>query len=127
MNYPIWNNARELSITDFCFATIAEGVLVDRNGRCYLVYAPSRPAAGRPNPPAPVFNDDKDDAGDNDVPRPARRFAEWALYALCGAAAAAAIWFVFVVPRPQGAPTSVRPIPASLSSFPASISAMMPH
>jgi hypothetical protein len=126
MRYPIWGNARELSITDFCFATSADGVLTDRSGRSYLVYAPARPAAARPvpalpapSPPAPVF--------DEEVPRPARRFAEWALYALCGAAAAATIWFVFVVPRAQGAPPSVRPIPASLTSFPASFSGMMPH
>jgi hypothetical protein len=121
MNYPIWDNARELSISDFSFATIADGVLTDRSGRSYLVYAtaPARPA---PNPPAPVFNDE-----DDGVPRPARRFAEWALYALCGAAAAAAIWFVFVVPRAQAAPQPVRPIPPSLSTLPASFPGMMPR
>ncbi|MDB5043419.1 MAG: hypothetical protein JWN27_4145 [Candidatus Eremiobacteraeota bacterium] len=117
MRYPISNAVRELAITDFRFATRADGVLTDRSGRVYLLYAPAeRPAA---NPPAPVFHED--------VPRPARRFAEWALYALCGAAAAAAIWFVFVVPRAQGAPASVRPMPASLASFPTSFPGMMPH
>ena len=116
MRYPISNGARELAITDFRFATRPAGVLTDRSGRIYLLHAPVRRAT---NPPAPVFHED--------VPRPARRFAEWALYALCGAAAAAAIWFVFVVPRAQGAPASVRPMPASLASFPTSFRGMMPH
>jgi hypothetical protein len=109
MRYPISDTARELAITDFRFATRPDGVLTDRSGRSYLLYAPARPAS---DPPAPD--------PDADVPRPSRRFAEWALYALCGAAAAAAVWFVFVVPSVQGTPASVRPIPASLGSFPAS-------
>jgi hypothetical protein len=117
MRYPISDAVRELAITDFRFATRADGVLTDRNGRIYLLYAPAPPA---PKPqPAPVF--------DVEVPRPAIRFAEWALYALCGAAAAAAIWFVFVVPRAQGAPASIRPMPASLAAYPASFPGMLPH
>jgi hypothetical protein len=32
------------------------------------------------------------------VPGPTRRLTEWAVYALCGGAAAAALWFAFIVP-----------------------------
>lgn len=116
MRYPISEGARELSITDFRFAGRADGVLTDRSGRNYLLYAPAPPP---PNPPLPAF--------DNDVPRPARRVAQWVLYALWGAAAAATVWFVFVVPRAQGTPVPVRPIPPSLAKLSASSPLMMKH
>jgi|GEM_PF-1739240 len=77
---------RDLAITDFHFITPAEGVLVGRDGRRYLVFAPIAPA--KP-PPAPL---------DEIVPAGARRLAEWAVYGLCGGAATAALWFAFVVP-----------------------------
>jgi hypothetical protein len=115
MRYPISDNARELAITDFRFAARADAVLTDRTGRRYLVYAPVRPAP-KPHPPAPTFTEDV-------VPAPTRRVAQWALYALWGAAAAAAIWFVFLAPRAEGPPAPIRPLPNSLASF----SASLPH
>jgi hypothetical protein len=77
---------RDLAITDFRFAPRAEGVLTDRSGRSYLVFAP---IARAPKPPASL---------DEIVPGAARRMAEWAVYGLCGSAAAAALWFAFIVP-----------------------------
>jgi hypothetical protein len=119
MRYPISDHARELAITDFRFAARADAVLTDRAGRSYLVYAPVWPTP-KPRPPAPNFTDV--------VPAPTtRRVAEWALYAFWGAAAAAAIWFVFLLPRAQGSPTPIpapiHPLPNSLASF----SASLPH
>jgi hypothetical protein len=117
MRYPISEGPRELSITDFHFAGRADGVLIDRSGRSYLLYAPAPPPS-KPAPPAAL---------DDDVPRPARRVAHWVLYALWGAAAAATVWFVFIVPRAQGAPAPVRPIPASLTRLSASSPLTMEH
>jgi hypothetical protein len=77
---------RDLAITDFRFEMRGESVLRDRAGRTYLVFAP--PAKAAP-PPRPL---------DEIVPGPTRRLAEWAVYGLCGGAAAAAMWFSFFVP-----------------------------
>jgi hypothetical protein len=77
---------RDLAITDFCFEMRGESVLRDRAGRTYLVFAPP-PKAAPPPPPL-----------DEIVPGPTRRIAEWAVYGLCGGAAAAAMWFSFFVP-----------------------------
>ena len=76
---------RDLAITDFRFSTAADGVLVARDGRRYLVFAPILPAT-----PAPVL--------DEVVPPGTRALAECAVYALCGGAATAALWFAFIVP-----------------------------
>ncbi|MBV9439193.1 MAG: hypothetical protein JOZ24_04290 [Candidatus Eremiobacteraeota bacterium] len=78
---------RDLAITDFRFEMRTEGVLTAGGGRRYLVFA-RIPRA--PNPPALVL--------DEVVPAPTRRLAEWAVYGLCGGAAAAALWFAFIVP-----------------------------
>jgi hypothetical protein len=118
MRYPISDNARELAITDFRFTARAYAVLTDRAGRSYLVYAPVRPKPKpqlQPQPPPPPLDDD--------LPAPTRRVAAWALYALWGAAAAAAIWFVFLVPRAEGPPAPIRAMPGSLASF----STSLPH
>ena len=77
---------RDLAITDFRFELRGEGVLRDRRGRTYLVYAP--PAKAAP-PPPPL---------DEIVPGPTRTLVEWAVYGLCGGAALAATWFAFFVP-----------------------------
>lgn len=77
---------RDLAITDFRFTMRGDSVLRDRAGRTYLVFAP--PAKAAP-PPPPL---------DEVVPGPTRRLAEWAVYGLCGGAAAAAMWFSFFVP-----------------------------
>jgi hypothetical protein len=61
----------------------AESVLTDRRGRSYIVYA-HIPRAATPL--------------DEVVPGATRRLAEWAVYGLCGSAAAAAVWFAFIVP-----------------------------
>jgi hypothetical protein len=76
---------RDVAITDFRFAPPAESILVDSAGRQYLVFAPIRRA------PQPASLDEV-------VPAPTRRLAEWWVYALCGGAASAALWFAFVVP-----------------------------
>jgi hypothetical protein len=76
---------RDLAITDFRFSTEPDGVLVARDGRRYLVFAPIVPAT-----PVPVL--------DEVVPPGTRRLAECAVYALCGGAATAALWFAFIVP-----------------------------
>jgi hypothetical protein len=78
---------RDLAITDFRFVMRPESVLTDRSGRSYVVFA-RIPRA--PNPPAHPL--------DEVVPGPTRRLAEWAVFGLCGGAAAAALWFAFVVP-----------------------------
>jgi len=77
---------RDVAITDFRFDMRAQGIMADRMGRRYLVFAPIAPAAP---PPAAL---------DEVVPGPTRRLAEWAVYGLCGGAAAAALWFAFIVP-----------------------------
>jgi hypothetical protein len=78
---------RDLAITDFRFAARADGLLTDRRGRSYLTFAPI------PRAPAAALA-----ALDEIVPGPTRRLAEWAVYGLCGGAAAAALWFAFIVP-----------------------------
>ncbi len=74
---------RDVAITDFRFDMRTDGVLTDHRGRSYLVFAHIARAA------VPL---------DEIVPNATRRVAEWAVYALCGAAAAAAVWFAFIVP-----------------------------
>lgn len=74
---------RDVAITDFRFDMRAEGVLTGRRGRSYLVYA-HLPRAVRPL--------------DEVVPGATRRLAEWAVYGLCGGAAAASLWLAFIVP-----------------------------
>jgi len=76
---------RDVAITDFAFTLRGEGVLTDRSGRKYLMFA--RPPRART--PATL---------DEVVPGSTRRIAEWAVYSLCGGAAAAALWFAFIVP-----------------------------
>ena len=76
---------RDLAITDFRFTTAADGVLTAHDGRRYLVFAPIVPAT-----PVQVL--------DEVVPPGTRRLAEVAVYAVCGGAATAALWFAFVVP-----------------------------
>jgi hypothetical protein len=78
---------RDLAITDFRFVTHADGVLTDRRGRSYLLFAPIPRAAAAAVPTL-----------DEIVPGPTRLLAEWAVYSLCGGAAAAALWFAFIVP-----------------------------
>jgi hypothetical protein len=75
---------RDLAITDFRFAMRPEGVLTGRGGRSYVVFARIPPV------PSAVL--------DEVVPGPTRRLAEWAVYSLCGGAAAAALWFSLIVP-----------------------------
>jgi len=112
MRYPISDHTRELAITDFRFTARAHAVLTDRSGRTYLAYAPvwTAPVAAAPErapePAAPVADD---------VSAPTRRAAEWALYALWGAAALAAIWVIFLAPRADGTAPRVPPAPASAS------------
>jgi hypothetical protein len=84
--------ARDLSITDFHFVMLPDGVLTDRSGRRYLTYARSRGATKRGA------------RLDEAVSAPARRLVAWALYTLCGAAAATAIWLAFVEPCSCAAP-----------------------
>jgi hypothetical protein len=75
---------RDVAITDFRFAPRPESLFASANGRHYLVFARiPRAAVG---------------TLDEVVATPARRFAEWAVYSLCGGAAAAALWFAFIVP-----------------------------
>jgi hypothetical protein len=74
---------RDVAITDFRFDMRADGVLTDRRGRSYLVYAHIPRAA------VPL---------DEFVPSATRHLAEAAVYGLCGGAAAAALWFAFIVP-----------------------------
>jgi len=79
----------DVAITDFRFDTKVESVLVDGAGRAYLILA-HRPGTPRRRPPEPALEEI--------VPGPTRRLAEWAVFGLCGGAAAAALWFAFVVP-----------------------------
>lgn len=82
---PDLGRPRDVAITDFSFRLHGEGVLADGRGRSYLLFA-APPRARRPI------------ALDEVVPPPTRRLAEWAVYALCGGAMVAAVWFAFVVP-----------------------------
>jgi hypothetical protein len=77
---------RDVAISDFHIVGRPEGVLT-AGLRRYLVFAPILAAGAA----GPVTLDEI-------VPAPARRLAEWAVYSLCGGAAAAALWFAFVVP-----------------------------
>lgn len=77
---------RDLAITDFRFVMLPDGALMDRSGRSYLSYARIPHATKR----RPVFEEA--------VAGPTRRLVAWALYTLCGAAAATAIWFAFLEP-----------------------------
>jgi hypothetical protein len=79
---------RDLAITDFRLTMRPAGVLTDRSGRSYLVYASTV------RPPEFALP-----ARYESVSQAARRFSEWALYAFCSAAAATAIWFGFVAPQ----------------------------
>jgi hypothetical protein len=76
---------RDLAITDFRFVACPDGVLTDRAGHSYLTFARIPRAQ-----PLPTL--------DEIVPGPTRLIAEWAVYSLCGGAAAAALWFAFIVP-----------------------------
>ncbi len=78
---------RDVAITDFRFVQRAERIVTDRRGRAYLVFAPIQRVA---RPDAATL--------DEIVPRSTRRLAEWAVYVLCGGAAAAALWFAIAVP-----------------------------
>lgn len=79
---------RDVAVTDFRFVPQGESVLTARDGRRYLVFARLARAPGS----LPL------NALDEVVPGPTRRLAEWAVYALCGGGALAALWFAFVVP-----------------------------
>lgn len=85
---------RDLAITDFRFVMRTDGVLTDRRGRSYLVYAPIARTA---KPGAPVLEEV--------VPPATRRLVEWAVYTLCGGAAMIAIWFMFLVPVASSPPS----------------------
>lgn len=76
---------RDVSITDFRFRPSAAQIVVTREGRRLLLFARIARAAEAP-------------ALDEIVPGATRRVAEWAVYGLCGGAAAAALWFAFIVP-----------------------------
>jgi hypothetical protein len=80
---------RDVAITDFRIDARAESMLTARDGRVYLVFAPATRAL-RQRPPAPAL--------DEVLPAPTRRLAEWSVFGVCAAAAAAALWFAFVVP-----------------------------
>lgn len=79
---------RDVAITDFCFAPQPESVVTTREDRSYLLFA--RIARVQSAPSRSSF--------DEVVPLGTRRAAEWAVYALCGGAALAALWFAFIVP-----------------------------
>jgi hypothetical protein len=80
--------SRDVAITDFCFVPQAETIVTTREGRSYLLF--TRVARARTSPPLGSL--------DEVVPAGTRRVAEWAVYALCGSAALAALWFAFIVP-----------------------------
>jgi hypothetical protein len=63
-------------------------VLHARGGHRYLLFAPILRAAA----------DVRVATLDEVVAAPTRRLAEWVVYGLCGGAAAAAMWFAFIVP-----------------------------
>ncbi len=78
---------RDLAISDFQFESRPERILTAADGRSFLVLALSLRA---PLLPAPAL--------DEIVPGPTRRVAEWAVYALCGGAAALGLWLTFILP-----------------------------
>lgn len=80
---------RDVAISDFRFTTTAEGVLSFQSGRSYLILAHAA-LANALRPPVPALEEV--------VPGPTRRLAELSVYGVCAAAAAAALWFAFVVP-----------------------------
>ena len=80
---------RDVAITDFQLEASPEGTLTGRDGRTYLIFAVATRAL-RHRPPAPAL--------DEVVPGPTRRLAEWSVFGVCTAAAAAALWFAFFVP-----------------------------
>lgn len=79
---------RDLAITDFHFVPQAETIVTTREGRSYLLF--TRIARVLTSPPLGSL--------DEIVPAGTRRVAEWTVYALCGGAALAALWFAFIVP-----------------------------
>jgi hypothetical protein len=79
---------RDVAITDFCFVPHAETIVTTREGRSYLLF--TRIARVLTSPPLGSL--------DEIVPAGTRRVAEWTVYALCGGAALAALWFAFIVP-----------------------------
>ena len=82
------NRPRDVALTDFRVPARPAGVLHVRSGQRYLLFAgPARAARATVTV-----------ALDEIVPAPARRLAEWSVYGLCGGAAAAALWFAFIVP-----------------------------
>lgn len=78
---------RDVAITDFHVAGRPQGILRDARERAYLVFGPIACVSLRPI-----------GSLDEVVPAPTRRLAEWAVYALCGGAAFAALWYSFIVP-----------------------------
>lgn len=80
---------RDVAITDFRLEARPEATLTGRDGRTYLIFAAATRAV-RQRPPAPAL--------DEVVAAPTRRLAEWSVFGVCTAAAAAAIWFAFFVP-----------------------------
>ncbi len=78
---------RDVALTDFAFVGHPASVLRALGGHRYLLFAIPRAAA-----------DMRAAVLDEVVPAPTRRLAEWTVYALCGGAAAAAMWFAFIVP-----------------------------
>jgi len=80
---------RDVAITDFRLQTLPEATLTGRDGRTYLVFSAATRAL-RQRPPVPAL--------DEVVPAPTRRLAEWSVFGVCTAAAAAALWFAFFVP-----------------------------
>ena len=82
---------RDVALSDFRFTTRAEGVLSLQSGRSYLILAHVALAnAHAMRPPVPALEEV--------VPGPTRRLAELSVYGVCAAAAAAALWFAFIVP-----------------------------
>jgi hypothetical protein len=79
---------RDVAITDFRFVPQADSIVSARDGRSYLLF--TRIARVLTSPPLGSL--------DEVVSAGTRRVAEWAVYALCGGAALAALWFAFLVP-----------------------------
>jgi hypothetical protein len=78
---------RDVALSDFRFTATPERVLVGADGRAYLVFATLARSAMRPI-----------NALEEVVPAPTRRLASGLVYALCGGAALAALWFAFLFP-----------------------------
>ena len=81
------NRPRDVALTDFRVAMRPAGVLRSPRGGYLLFAPPPRVRAGATTLTL-----------DEVVPAPARRLAEWCVYGLCSGAAAAALWFAFIVP-----------------------------